>query len=138
MISNAKPLVMLFIGTVLSTSYAADPFDKTQRQIAPAVQVAAQQENAPNNVAADCHSSAPALAPDTPFAQLNIVGAITEKDNTRILLMDPQQSLIIANQGDLVGQEKIKIDRITLNNLSIIRWTQDTTCRHFESVTIKF
>ena len=94
-----EPLLYLILGILLSLPAAAnDPFDKTQRHHTKPEHV--QKPGQPT-----AHSCQTGLFPNTPFAQIQIVGIIQQQKDWQLILQADQQ-VHLANVGDVIAYVK--------------------------------
>ena len=117
-----KTFLYLMLGIWLSLPAAAnDPFDKTQRH-------RTKPEHAQKPGQPTAHSCQTGLFPNTPFAQIQIVGIIQQQKDWQLILQADQQ-VHLANVGDVIAAEAIKIDHITKQQITFLRRENN---QHFE------
>ena len=114
-------------------SFAGDPFDKNQRlqnNALPAV------DKIQKVTSTKCPTEQNAVAQDTPFNHLKIVGIIQHKTYKQLLLNDDEKQVFSAVIGDSIGQEQLKLHQINKYEVQFTRRQQD--CSAGEIVSVKF
>ncbi|QEH48711.1 competence protein ComD [Aggregatibacter actinomycetemcomitans] len=128
-----RPLFILFVGALFSLSVVAnDPFDKTQRGA-----TASNASLKDITSVTSCHKGTDAIFPSTAFNQIRIVGVLQhQKDWQLLLLADNQVSL--AQQGDFIAAESLKIEHIGKQEIRFLRWDNPQNCELSTTLNIKF
>lgn len=108
---------------------AADPFDRTQRQSSENLQPRVQRSH--------CTFSEPSLAAESDFEQLKLVGVVLYKTSPEALFLDMRQQLIIAKQGNRLGQEGYLLQKISKQGVQLLRSKQGQ-CEQSEPFEIRF
>ena len=126
-----KSLLCLILGILLSLPAAAnDPFDKTQRHRTKSEHVQKQGQVLE-------HSCQTGLFPNTPFAQIQIVGIIQQQKDWQLILQADQQ-VHLANIGDAIATEAIKINHITKQQISFLRRENNQHCEQTLPFNVQF
>ena len=126
-----KPLLYLILGILLSLPATAnDPFDKTQRHRTKPEHVQKQGQVLE-------HSCQTGLFPNTPFAQIQIVGIIQQQKDWQLILQADQQ-VHLANVGDVIATEAIKINHITKQQISFLRRENNQHCEQTLPFNVQF
>ena len=126
-----EPLLYLILGIFLSLPAAAnDPFDKTQRH-------RTKPEHAQKPGQPTAHSCQTGLFPNTPFAQIQIVGIIQQQKDWQLILQVDQQ-VHLANVGDVIAAEAIKIDHITKQQITFLRRENNQHCEQTLPFNVQF
>ncbi|KYK92899.1 competence protein ComD [Aggregatibacter actinomycetemcomitans serotype d str. SA3733] len=127
------PLFFFFIGVLFGLSVAAnDPFDKTQRGT-----TASNASLKDITIVTPCHKGTEAIFPSIAFNQISIVGVLQhQKDWQLLLLADNQVNL--AQQGDFVAAESLKIEHIGKQEIRFLRWDNPQNCELSTTLNIKF
>lgn len=126
-----KPLLCLILGILLSLPAAAnDPFDKTQRHRTKSEHVQKQGQVLE-------HSCQTGLFPNTPFAQIQIVGIIQQQKDWQLILQ-VDQLVHLANVGDVIATEAIKINHITKQQISFLRRENNQHCEPTLPFNVQF
>jgi comD, putative len=126
-----KTFLCLMLGILLSLPAAAnDPFDKTQRH-------RTKPEHAQKTEQPPAHSCQTGLFPNTPFAQIQIVGIIQQQKDYRLILQVDQQ-VHLANVGDVIAAEAIKIDHITKQKMTFLRRENNQHCEQTLPFHVQF
>lgn len=126
-----KTFLYLILGILLSLPAAAnDPFDKTQRH-----RTKPEHTQKPGQPTA--HSCQTGLFPNTPFAQIQIVGIIQQQKDYRLILQVDQQ-VHLANVGDVIAAEAIKIDHITKQQITFLRRENNQHCEQTLPFNVQF
>ena len=126
-----EPLLYLILGILLGLPAAAnDPFDKTQRH-------RTKPEHVQKQGQALEHSCQTGLFPNTPFAQIQIVGIIQQQKDWQLILQADQQ-VHLANVGDVIAAEAIKIDHITKQQISFLRRENNQHCEQTLPFNVQF
>ena len=119
------------LGILLSLPAAAnDPFDKTQRHHTKPEHVQKQGQ-------ALEHSCQTGIFPNTPFAQIQIVGIIQQQKDWQLILQVDQQ-VHLANVGDVIAAEAIKIDHITKQQITFLRRENNQHCEQTLPFNVQF
>ena len=114
-------------------SFASDPFDKNQRlknNALPAV------DKIQKVTSTKCPTEQNAVAQDTPFNRLKVVGIIQHKTYKQLLLNDDEKQVFSAVIGASIGQEQLKLHQINKHEVQFTRRQQD--CSAGEIVSVKF
>ena len=126
-----KPLLYLILGILLSLPATAnDPFDKTQRH-------RTKPEHAQKPGQPKAHSCQTGLFPNTPFAQIQIVGIIQQQKDWQLILQ-ADQHVHLANVGDVIAAEAIKIDHITKQQITFLRRENNQHCEQTLPFNVQF
>jgi len=126
-----EPLLYLILGTLLRLPAAAnDPFDKTQRHHTKPEHVQKQGQ-------ALEHSCQTGLLPNTPFAQIQIVGIIQQQKDWQLVVQADQQ-FHLANVIDVIATEAIKIDHITKQQITFLRRENNQHCEPTLPFNVQF
>ena len=126
-----EPLLYLILGIFLSLPAAAnDPFDKTQRH-------RTKPEHAQKPGQPTAHSCQTGLFPNTPFAQIQIVGIIQQQKDWQLILQ-ADQHVHLANVGDVIAAEAIKIDHITKQQITFLRRENNQHCEQTLPFNVQF
>ena len=126
-----EPLLYLILGILLSLPAAAnDPFDKTQRHRTKSEHVQKQGQVLE-------HSCQTGLFPNTPFAQIQIVGIIQQQKDWQLILQADQQ-VHLANVGDVIATEAIKINHITKQQITFLRRENNQHCEQTLPFNVQF
>ncbi|WP_233114878.1 competence protein ComD [Aggregatibacter actinomycetemcomitans] len=127
------PLFVFFIGVLFSLSVTAnDPFDKTQRGT-----TASNASLKDTTSVIQCYKGTEAIFPSTAFNQIRIVGVLQhQKDWQLLLLADNQVNL--AQQGDFVAAENLKIEHTGKQEIRFLRWDNPQNCELSTTLNIKF
>lgn len=126
-----EPLLCLILGILLSLPAAAnDPFDKTQRHRTKSEHVQKQGQVLE-------HSCQTGLFPNTPFAQIQIVGIIQQQKDWQLILQ-VDQLVHLANVGDVIATEAIKINHITKQQISFLRRENNQHCEPTLPFNVQF
>ena len=126
-----KPLLCLILGILLSLPAAAnDPFDKTQRHRTKSEHVQKQGQVLE-------HSCQTGLFPNTPFAQIQIVGIIQQQKDWQLILQ-VDQLVHLANVGDVIATEAIKINHITKQQITFLRRENNQHCEQTLPFNVQF
>lgn len=126
-----EPLLCLILGILLSLPAAAnDPFDKTQRHRTKSEHVQKQGQVLE-------HSCQTGLFPNTPFAQIQIVGIIQQQKDWQLILQADQQ-VHLANIGDIIATEAIKINHITKQQILFLRRENNQHCEQTLPFNVQF
>ena len=126
-----KSLLCLILGILLSLPAAAnDPFDKTQRYRTKSEHVQKQGQVLE-------HSCQTGLFPNTPFAQIQIVGIIQQQKDWQLILQ-ADQHVHLANVGDVIAAEAIKINHITKQQISFLRRENNQHCEQTLPFNVQF
>ena len=126
-----KSLLCLILGILLSLPAAAnDPFDKTQRHRTKSEHVQKQGQVLE-------HSCQTGLFPNMPFAQIQIVGIIQQQKDWQLILQADQQ-VHLANVGDVIATEVIKINHITKQQISFLRRENNQHCEQTLPFNVQF
>ena len=126
-----KSLLCLILGILLSLPAAAnDPFDKTQRHRTKSEHVQKQGQVL-------VHSCQTGLFPNTPFAQIQIVGIIQQQKDWQLILQADQQ-VHLANVGDVIATEAIKINHITKQQITFLRRENNQHCEQTLPFNVQF
>ena len=107
-------------------SFASDPFDKNQRL----------KNKIQKVTSTKCPTEQNAVAQDTPFNRLKVVGIIQHKTYKQLLLNDDEKQVFSAVIGDSIGQEQLKLHQINKHEVQFTRRQQD--CSAGEIVSVKF
>ena len=119
------------MGILLSLPAAAnDPFDKTQRHRTKSEHVQKQGQVLE-------HSCQTGLFPNTPFAQIQIVGIIQQQKDWQLILQADQQ-VHLANVGDVIATEAIKINHITKQQITFLRRENNQHCEQTLPFNVQF
>ena len=114
---------------IVGFAQAADPFDRTQRQSSENLQARVQSSH--------CTFSEPSLAAESNFEQLKLVGVVLYKASPEALFLDMRQQLIIAKQGNRLGQEGYLLQKISKQGVQVLRPKQGL-CEQSEPFEIRF
>ena len=126
-----KSLLCLILGILLSLPAAAkDPFYKTQRHRTKSEHVQKQGQVLE-------HSCQTGLFPNTPFAQIQIVGIIQQQKDWQLILQADQQ-VHLANVGDVIATEAIKINHITKQQITFLRRENNQHCEQTLPFNVQF
>ena len=126
-----KSLLCLILGILLSLPAAAnDPFNKTQRHRTKSEHVQKQGQVLE-------HSCQTGLFPNTPFAQIQIVGIIQQQKDWQLILQADQQ-VHLANVSDVIATEAIKINHITKQQITFLRRENNQHCEQTLPFNVQF
>ena len=126
-----KSLLCLKLGILLSLPAAAnDPFNKTQRHRTKSEHVQKQGQVLE-------HSCQTGLFPNTPFAQIQIVGIIQQQKDWQLILQADQQ-VHLANVSDVIATEAIKINHITKQQITFLRRENNQHCEQTLPFNVQF
>lgn len=126
-----KTFLCLMLGILLSLPAAAnDPFDKTQRH-------RTKPEHVQKQGHALEHSCQTGLFPNTPFAQIQIVGIIQQQKDWQLILQ-ADQHVHLANVDDVIATEAIKIDHITKQQITFLRRENNQHCEQTLPFNVQF
>ena len=121
---------ILCLACYVPSLYANDPFDKNQRANK------LNFESAPTNE--NCHQQQDAIFPESPFKQLKVIGILHNKNNQQLLLSNDEHQVSIAQIGDFVGQERLKIERIEQQQIHLLSWQNAPNCQQGQALKVKF
>ena len=114
-------------------SFAGDPFDKNQRLKNNALPAVDKIQKATST---KCPTEQNAVAQNTPFNRLKVVGIIQHKTYKQLLLNDDEKQVFSVVIGDSIGQEQLKLHQINKYEVQFTRRQQD--CSAGEIVSVKF
>ncbi|KOE63688.1 hypothetical protein [Aggregatibacter actinomycetemcomitans] len=127
------PLFVFFIGVLFSLSVTAnDPFDKTQRGT-----TASNASLKDTTRVIQCYKGTEAIFPSTAFNQIRIVGVLQHQKDWQLLLLTDNQ-VNLAQQGDFVAAESLKIEHIGKQEIRFLRWDNPQNCELSTTLNIKF
>lgn len=112
-------------------SFAADPFDRTQRK--------SSDEAMPNAKiqTTKCVFNEPILAAESTFEQLKLVGVVLYKQQPEALFLDSRQQLVIAKQGARLGLDGYLLKQIRKSGVTVQR-AKAGQCEQTEAFDLRF
>ncbi|MFD0966507.1 hypothetical protein ACFQ02_06585 [Seminibacterium arietis] len=114
-------------------TFATDPFDKTQRYLKESMSTPQPTKKS----TLSCHSTQLSIAHETPFEQIKFIGVLIGKNSTKIFFINNNQTVMSANEGDFIAKEKLKINKIELQQISLLSWQKARSCQQPEPINIK-
>ncbi|PJG84733.1 hypothetical protein [Conservatibacter flavescens] len=125
-------LFLLFLLIVSSFAQATttrqDPFNK-QHPISSQTTTATQEIS--------CAKS-PALAENSHFAQLTLIGIVLNNHSQTLFFLDEKQQLFSAAPQEFIAKEGFQIHKIEQNRIHFFDWRQSKNCTTPTTFTMKF
>lgn len=119
-----------------------DPFDKTRRQqeVKNNSSQTVKKNTALSSVqgmVTSCHGKKEIIAAQTAFKDLNIIGVFLSSKNKKLLFLDAQEKLQTASLGDILSQEKLQVESISMQKIRFQQWKNPNNCQQVETIEVK-